>query len=52
MKYQRRVATREIEGNSIVATRRDLANHVLPALKRRAKLMATLSVERLNQSFL
>jgi hypothetical protein len=45
MKYQRRVATREINANSIVATRRDLLAKVIPALKRRAKLIATLRVE-------
>ncbi|MDX6498207.1 MAG: hypothetical protein QOG23_1467 [Blastocatellia bacterium] len=45
MKYQRRVATREINGrfNRRYATR--LANHVIPALKRGAKLIATLRVE-------
>jgi hypothetical protein len=44
MKYQRRVATVKLwEFNRRYATR--LANHVILALKRRAKLMATLRVE-------
>jgi hypothetical protein len=51
-RHSRRVATPEISANSIVATRRGWLLNSIPALKRRAKLILTLRVEAIDQSFL
>src|ERR1700704_5100327 len=51
-KYPRRVATPEINTNSIVATRRDWLTNLIPALKRRAKLIRRYASKALDQIFL
>ena len=51
-KCLRRVATSEPGANSIVATRREHVTNLIPALKRRAKLIPRYASKSLNQSFL